>query len=985
MQSKIVTGAVIVLHFGVLGSLLVAVDGQRMRVPAAKQRIAVACLLVRANQVVASDELIEIMWDGAPPSSAAATLRSNMARLRRVLGPVAGARIETGSPGYVICVADEELDLLRFGAAGRLTHDHARAGNWPACATAAAGGLSLWRGTPLCDVPAPVLQRDHVAPLIEQRLQMLEAGLAAQLHLGRDAEATAELTPLVAAHPLREHLVELLMLALYRCGRQAEALEAYAACRRLLVDELGVEPGNALQAMQRRILATDPALLDRAPDGATGVTLSRPGPAPGRSAGGAAEPGGHVLTSVVPQQLPGPACHFAGRSRELTALTELMEQSSAEGGTAAVCVISGVGGVGKTALAVQWAHQVADRFPDGQLYVNLQGFSPSGTAVSPQEALGMFLLALGVPPRRIPGELTAQMGLYRSLLAGKRVLVVLDNACDADQVRPLRPGGAACMTIVTSRSRLTGLLTGEGARPLVLEVLTSRDAHQLLAHRLGDQRLAGDPLAVDELIELCGALPLALSVAATRAQECAAAPLRALTAELRDAGTRLDTLTGGDTETDVRAVFSWSYAGLSPGAAHLFRLLGTQPGHEITAAAAGALTAMPPRQAAPILGELARASLLDEHVPGRFTCHDLLRAYAAERSAAQDSAAQRDLALGRLLQWYLRTADAAARVVTPARRHLSLGPAPPGYQAPKFAAYEQAMDWLVAERASLVTAVREARRRGLHQVAWQLPLALWDVFMLRGPWDQWIETGQIALRSARQLGDTGAEARVLNQLAGAYITCSRPSDAIECVRQAIPINQAAGDLRGEAANWTNLGRACNDLRRWPEAIAAFEQALPAARKAGHRYVERVVLNNLGEVHSALGDLQRALDYYDQSLQVDGIDDSRRLEAGTLINIGQVRLKLRQHQDAAKMGRQAVKLSRAAGDQAQEAAAHHLLGQTLAAGGLTEEARRHALAALAIYEDLGDPRAGQVRADLQAYGKSDQPDISQYAASQPVAR
>jgi tetratricopeptide (TPR) repeat protein len=309
-------------------------------------------------------------------------------------------------------------------------------------------------------------------------------------------------------------------------------------------------------------------------------------------------------------------------------------------------------------------------------------------------------------------------------------------------------------------------------------------------------------------------------------------------------------------------------------------------------------------------------------------------------------------------------------VVTPARRHLSLGPAPPGYQAPEFATYEQAMDWLAAERASLVTSVRDASRRGLHQVAWQLPLTLWDVFLLRGPWDQWIETGQIALRSARQLGDTAAEARVLNQLAGAYITCSRPADAVECMRQAIPINRAVGDLRGEAANWTNLGRAYDDLRRWPEAIAAYEQALPAARKAGHRYVERVVLNNLGEVHSALGDLQLALDYYDRSLQVGGIDDSRRLEAGTLINIGKVRLKLRQHQDAAEMVRQAVELSRAAGDHAQEAAALHLLCQTLAAGGLAEEARQQALAALAIYENLGDQRAEQVRADLQAYGKSD---------------
>jgi DNA-binding SARP family transcriptional activator/tetratricopeptide (TPR) repeat protein len=967
-------GTVIVLRFGVLGSLLVTVDERHVRVPAAKQRIAVGSLLMRANQVVTSGELADIMWDGDPPSSASATLRSNLTRLRYVLGPVAAARIETRSPGYMISVADDELDLLCFGAIVHRTHDHARAGNWQACADTAAAGLALWRGTPLCDVPAAKLQRDQVPPLIEQRLQMLEVGLTAQLHLGRSAEAVGELTQLVAAHPLREHLVELLMLALYRCGRQAEAFEVYAACRRRLVDELGAEPCEALQTMQRRVLTADPTLLVHAGHGAVTVTLTRAETSSSEPGGNQDERLEHAASSVAPHQLPGVACHFAGRSGELAMLSELIEHHCADGGTASraasVCVISGVGGVGKTTLAVKWAHHVAERFPDGQLYINLQGFSPSTTPLSPKEALGTFLLALGMPPQRIPRELTAQLGLYRSLLAGKRVLVVLDNAHDADQVRPLRPGSPDCMTIITSRNRLTGLLTGEGACPLVLDVLNPRDARQLLALRLGHRRLAAATRAVDEMIGLCGALPLALSVAATRAQECPAAPLAALAAELRNVGTRLDTLTGGDAATDVRAVFSWSYAGLSRETARLFRLLGRQPGQEITAAAAAALAAMPLRQAGTALGELTHASLLTEPVHGRFACHDLLRAYAAERSAAEDSTAQRDLAVDRLLQWHLRTADAAARVVTPARRHLSLGPAPPGYQAPEFATYEQAMDWLAAERANLVAAVHDAGRRGLHQVAWQLPLTLWDVFLLRGPWDQWIETGQIALRSARQLGDTAAEARVRNQLAGAYITCGRPADAIECLRQAIPITRAVGDLRGEAANWTNLGRACSDLHRWPEAITAYQQALPAARKAGHRYVERVVLNNLGEVQFALGDLQFALYYYDRSLQIDDVDDSRRLESGTLINIGTVRLGLGQYQNAAEMAQQALPLSRAAGDRALEGAALHLLCQALAARGLPEEARQQALAALAIYEDLGDPRAAEVRADLQACGESD---------------
>jgi len=456
----------------------------------------------------------------------------------------------------------------------------AQAGSWSQAAGLLADALGLWRGEALADVPSQLLRQREAPPLEDLRLQVLGARIDADLALGRHGEVVAELRQLVAAHPLWEHFHAQLMLALYRSGRQGDALAAYQDVRRVLAGELGVDPGPELTLLQQRILAADPALVltetgaaAPAPPTPRPPAASAPG-APG-TAGPAAEPGpgapaaqpgpddgAAMWAPVVPRQLPVAARHFAGRAGALTALAGLAAEAGGTDGTSramVIAVIEGTAGIGKTALAVHFAHQAARDFPDGQLYVNLRGFDPAGPPMTPGEAIRIFLDALGVPAAQLPASLDAQTGLYRSLLAGRRMLVLLDNARDAGQVRPLLPAGPGCLVLVTSRSQLTGLAAAEGARPMALDLLTGGEAHELLAARLGDERLAAEPAAVQELIGLCARLPLALAIAAARAASQPALPLAALAAELRDAGGRLDALDVGDTAASVRAVFSWSY------------------------------------------------------------------------------------------------------------------------------------------------------------------------------------------------------------------------------------------------------------------------------------------------------------------------------------------------------------------------------------------------------------------------------------------
>ena len=502
---------------GVLGPLLVHADGDPVVVPAPKQRVILAALALRCGQALSYDELAEIIWDGEPPGGARAALRNYVKRLRRQLGP-AGARIVTRDPGYALQVTPAEVDALRFAELCRRGGESARAAN-PAAAAAVTWNLlgealALWRGDPLSDVPSQALAAAEVPRLEALRMQAMEWRMDAGLAQGRHAELVGELTQLAQDHPWRERFAAQLMLALYRCGRQAEALAAYQRTRRMLVDELGVEPGRELQDLQRGILAGAPDLA---------------APGPGQVL--AAEPAGPV--PVVPRQLPARVAHFVGRAAEMTALHAWLDGAGLDE-AARILVIGGTAGAGKTTLAVHWAHQAAAQFPDGQLYVNLRGFDPTGPPVQAAEALRWLLGAFGVTEEQIPDSVEAQGALYRSVLADKRVLVILDNARDAGQVRPLLPGSPSCLAVVTSRARLPGLAATEGARLVPLDVLTGPDARELLTRRLG-ARASAEPAAVSQLAELCCRLPLALSIVAARAAARPQLALGSLAAELTGA------------------------------------------------------------------------------------------------------------------------------------------------------------------------------------------------------------------------------------------------------------------------------------------------------------------------------------------------------------------------------------------------------------------------------------------------------------------
>ncbi|HEU4425402.1 MAG TPA: BTAD domain-containing putative transcriptional regulator, partial [Pilimelia sp.] len=531
--------------------------------------------------------------------------------------------------------------------------DALRDGDAAAAAAGFDAALTLWDGPMLAGLPRGPVLAARCAAVEDDRLTAVEQLAEARLSRAAPGDAAALLREHLSAHPLRERAVLLLMRALYRLGDVAGAMAVYDRARTALVEQLGIEPGTELRDLHRAMLRRDPELGAPPPP----MTSSSPATAAGTGATGPA--------SAVPGQLPLDVSGFTGRDAELAVLDRLLDRGEPHRTATVVAVIAGTAGVGKTAVAVHWAHRVRGRFPDGQLYVNLRAFDPAGTPTSPDEAVRGFLDALDVPARRIPTDLAGQAALYRSLLADRRVLILLDNARDAQQVRPLLPGAPGCLVLITSRNQLTSLVAAEGAHPVPLDLLTASAARQLLSRRLGASRTAAEPEAVDEIIERCAGLPLALAVVAGRAATQPRLPLAALAGELRDAQSRLDALHGGDHAADVRTVFSWSYRTLGARAARLFRLLGLHPGPEVGIPAAARLAGLPADDVRPLLAELTRAHLVVEHAAGRFTCHDLLRAYAAELARLVDPDRERRAALHRIIDHYLGADPRRDRAVAP--------------------------------------------------------------------------------------------------------------------------------------------------------------------------------------------------------------------------------------------------------------------------------------------------------------------------------
>ncbi len=931
------------MEFGLLGPLMVRRGESTVPIPAGHQRLLLAALLLKANQVMSADELAELLWAADLPATARKTLHNYVKRLRHALGDTDHSRIATQPEGYLISVGSGELDVTQFAALHGQARVSARRGAWPLASAQLRSALALWRGEALTDVPCDPLLTQERLLLGEMRVQALEDRIDADLHVGLHDEVIVELRKLASAEPLRERLHALLMLALYRAGRRADSLAVYRDARRVLVSELAIEPGVELRQLHERIQRADPAL---ALQPVTGAHLA----------------GGHAAP-VIPRQLPAAPAHFVGRVGELEALSALLGKAARTGSTMMIWAVGGTAGVGKTALAVHWAHQVKDGFPDGQLYVNLHGFGPSDP-VLPAAALRRFLEGLQVPAAQIPGDFEGQQGLYRSLLADRSLLVVLDNARDADQVRPLLPGTPHSLVVVTSRSELTGLAAAEGARQLTLDVLTNAEAQELLARRVGAARLAAEPDAAQELTGLCAGLPLALAVAAARAAARPGFPLAVLAAELRNPRGQLDALNAGDTATDIRAVFSWSYRSLSAPASRLFRLLGLHPGPDISAPAAASLAGISSAQAHASLGELGRASLIAEPVPGRFAFHDLLRAYAAEQASSIDSGPDRHAAIHRVLDHYLHTAHAAAALLYPARGILPPAPLCPGAAPQHFAGYGDAWAWFDAEYPVLIAMITLAAHVGFDSHAWQLPWTLAEFLDRRSHWHDWAATQQIALAAAVRLADPDAQARAHRDLGYAHARLSCFDDAHTHLSRALDLHRQLGDQVGQARvhyAHAQVFELQDDRQR---ALSEARQALKLYQTAGHQGGQARALNALGWYSALLGDHVHALAYCEQAIVLLRDLGDLAGEADTWDSLGYAHHHLGHHAEAVACYTRAVDPYQHLGDRDSQATALTHIGDIHLAAGSHGAARETWQQALAILDDLHHPDADRVRAKLQ---------------------
>jgi DNA-binding SARP family transcriptional activator/tetratricopeptide (TPR) repeat protein len=924
--------------FGLLGPLSARHSDAEIVVPP-RLRALLAALLLRAGRLVSVAELVESVWDNNVTPGAQVTLRSYVKRLRQVLGPVAGARVVTRGAGYLIEVNEDELDLLRFGSLFRAGDAALRGAQWQRASDLLIEALGLWRGAALADVPSEALKRSEVPRLEELRLQSLEWRIEADIHLGRSGTLVPELQSLVMEHPLRERFHAQLLLALVHCGRRAEALDAYQRARRLLVEELAIEPGPELRDLHRRVLAGDPELA---------AHIGR-------------------VPVALPHQLPIPVRLFAGRTTELRELAKLLDRPAQADATVVIASIDGTAGVGKTALALHWAHQVANRFPDGQLYINLRGFDPSGTPLAPAQAIRMFLDAFGVPAERIPTDLDAQSSLYRSLLAGKRALVVLDNARDADQVRPLLPASAGCLAVVTSRAQLASLAVDTGAHVLTLDVLNAAEASELLARRVGAERIAKEATAAAEISDLCARLPLALAIAAARAAAKPAFPLAVLATDLRDMQGRLDALDAGSATSSMRAVISWSYCQLSEPAARMFRLLGVHPGPDITIPAAASLAHVAHDRARCMVAELTRAQLMTEHVPGRFGFHDLLRAYAIGEAQSAEASDSRRAVIQRMLDHYLHTSYAAALLLQPTREPLSLAAPAPGAVPERPATYQEALTWFEAEHSVLRASINLASRTGFPTSVWQLAWSLVTFLDRRAYWPDQAAIQNIALAAAQRAGDQCGQAHSHRNLGRAYSRLGSQEDARAHLRRALNLFRKISDSAGQARTSVDLALASERLGEYGQALRHTRRALELFRALGQRSGQADALNAVGWYRAQTGNYPQALGSCEQALTLHRALKDRPGEAGTLDSLGYIHYHLGHHQQAIACYGGSLELLRDLADPYNQAGVLTRFGDAQQSAGDQRAAIDAWQQALRILSDLQHPDADQVRAKLRPSG------------------
>jgi DNA-binding SARP family transcriptional activator/tetratricopeptide (TPR) repeat protein len=922
-----------------LGPIDVVADGGPRPVPGLRAKAVLAALALRPGEIVEAGRLADIVWDGRPTATA---LQSQISRLRSVLGQRSAIRAR--SSGYTLELAGESTDAQTVE---RLTAEAGECGDLRVRRQRLQEAVGFSHGRPLGELSELAWFQPHGQRLEQLLLRARLALVDTRLALGEHLELLPELEEFVHVHPLDEQIHQRLMLALYRSGRQADALAAYKRVRQTLDDALGIEPSQPLRDLQTAILRQDPELA---------IAGVRPRVDVAQHDVAAARP--------VPAQLPPGIDSFTGRSSELAQLDGLL--AGMDGGTSATTVvisaISGAAGIGKTTLAVHWARRAAATFPDGQLHVNLRGYDPSGSPVEPAAALRGFLDAFEVPASQIPENLDAQVNLYRSLLAGKRVLVVLDNARDAEQVRPLLPSAPGSFAVVTSRSPLSPLIAAEAAHSLILELPSIVEARDLMARRLGSVRTAAEPEALEEIIVRCARLPLALVVAAARAASRPDFPLAAVASQLRQA--TLDVLAGGDAKTDIRTVFAWSYQALSADAARLFRLLGLHPGPDTSTAAAASLAGVQQPRARSLLDELTAAQLVTEHAPGRFTFHDLMRAYAAERTRTRDSSEVRHDAMHRMFDHYLHTACTAVLRLRPGREPIDLDPPALGVVAERVDSHSDAEAWFNAELPTLLATIERAAAADFGTHAWQLAWAVRPFVLRRGGWHQLVAAQHAALDATRRLDEPLGQAFMLHGLGLTYLRWGQIDAGAIHFRQALDLYTVLGHLGGQAHTRVGLAETAERQGRLHDALVHNERALDLHRRAGNQHGEAGALNSIGWSHAQLGDYEQALEYCVEAVaRLHELGDLTG-EAGAWDSVGYAHRGRSNYEEAARCYWRAVELNREAGDRYSEADALDSLSDNYDAAGDRAAARQVLTQALTIFDEINHPRAEEVRVKLR---------------------
>jgi DNA-binding SARP family transcriptional activator/tetratricopeptide (TPR) repeat protein len=890
-----------VSEFSVLGDVSIRVDGRPVDAGPARQRSVLAVLLVNANQAISTDQLIDWVWDGIPPRRARGALASHISRIRMLLGD--DASIVPRASSYALLAEPGSIDLHEFRrlVAGAEKHE-------PVLERA----LALWRGDPFAGLDCRWLE-DRRRTLREERFAAQLDLVDARLGNGGHTDVLPEVIARAGEHPLDERVAGQLMLALFRSGRQAEALQRYQKIRTRLADELGTDPGPALRRLHHDILT-----------------------------GGREEPA--TILRPVPRQLPAAPRGFAGRVDELAHLTAAVDNETGRTPTVVVSALAGAGGIGKTSLALRWAYQHLDRFPDGQLFVNLRGFDPSGEPMSAAVAVRGFLDALGVHPNAVPADSDAQSALYRSLTADKRMLILLDNAVDTEQVIPLLPGGRTSTVLVTSRNRLIGLVSAHGAQPLWLDVLPDADARSLLAARLGAERLTGEPNAIDDLLAHCAGLPLALSIVASRAQAQRELPLATIAAELQDTTSRLSGLDDHDSAASVRSVLSWSTAALPADQHRMFKLLSVVPGPDIGIAAAASLMDTTADKAAVLLRALERVSLVQQHSAGRYRMHDLVRLHAAEQDLSK---AEQQAALLRLVDFYNYAVHRAERLAFPFRDTGPLHAVEAGRHPHTPSDKAGAWAWYIRERPCLLAVEQAASQHGLHLQVCQLAWHLVTFRTRHGFVHENVAAWHNALAAAVQLGDACTLSATYRMLGRAYGVTDMPEKGLDYLQQAWPFAEQTGIVAERAeleqafavvlAYQGKFNRSLEHAKRSYELIKSFgsplqevselsmicsvsallgdhaqaraglEKTIVVYRQHGNVDGEAFALSWLAYIARQEGQLERALELYQHACATYRKGDDAFHTANTLVTLGEVHLELGHEVSARDTWLQAMQL------------------------------------------------------------------------------